>query len=182
MQTATQQGSELTIEKKLTLLQARAKTLARPLEETEGTGLQLEVAEFHLGEETFALPSTTVREVYPLKGLTPLPCTPSCVLGVINVRGRILPVVDLASVLGIAKQQISEQSSVILMKAGELEAGIVVDLGISIRSLPLATIHPPLTTLANSRARYLQGITHEGVVVLDAAKLLPNIRLNRHEG
>ncbi len=181
MQKATQQRTGLTTEEKLSLLKARAQTLARPREETEATGLQLEVAEFHLGEETYALPSIAIREVYPLKGLTPLPCTPAFVLGVINVRGRILPVVDLASVLGLARRQISEQSTVILMKAGELEVGIVTDLGIGIRSLPLATIHPPLSTLANSRARYLQGITNEGVVVLDATKLLTSIRLGNHE-
>jgi len=182
MQTVIQQGSELTAEEKLTLLKARAKTLARLPEETRVTGLQIEVAEFHLGEEIYALPSAAIREVYPLKGLTPLPCTPSFILGVINVRGRILPVVDLASVFGMAKQQMPEQSTVILIKAGELEAGIVTDFGLSVRSLPVATIYPPLSTLTNSRVRYLQGVTSEGVAVLDAAKLLPSLRLGRHEG
>jgi purine-binding chemotaxis protein CheW len=71
---------------------------------------------------------------------------------------------------------------VILIKFEELEVGIVTDRGVSVRSLPLATIHPPLSILANSRARYLQGITNEGIVVLDTAKLLTSIRLGNHEG
>jgi len=181
LQTATQQGVAFTEEEKRALLKTRAQRLAHPLEETAATGLQLEVTEFRLGEESYALPSVAVREVYPLKGLTPLPCTPPFVLGVINVRGRILPVVDLTSLLSLAKQRLSEQSTAILIKSGELEVGIVTDLVIGVRSLPLATIHPPLSTLANSRARYLQGITDEGLVVIDATKLLSSIRLGSDE-
>ena len=182
MQTAAQQEAGLTAEEKLTLLKARAQTLAR-LPHEEGTiELQLEVAEFRLGEEIYAVPSTAVREVYPLKELTPLPCTPPFVLGVINARGHILPVIDLTSLLGLAKQQVSEQSTVILIKFEELEVGIVTDHGVSVRSLPLATIYPPLSTFANSRTPYLQGITNEGNVVLDTAKLLTSIRLGNHEG
>ncbi len=182
MQAEAQHGAALTEKEKIALLKTRAQTLARLPEETAATGLQIEIAEFRLGEETYAFPSTAVREVYALRGLTPLPCTPPYVLGIINVRGRILPVVDLTSLLGVPTQHVSEHSTVLLMKSGGLEAGIITDLIIGVRSLPLANIHPPLSTLANSRARYLQGITDEGVVVLDAAKLLGSLRQGPHEG
>lgn len=181
LQAATQQGTAFTAEEKLALLRTRAQQLAHPLEEMEAVGLQLEIVEFRLGEELYALPSTAVREVYPLKGLTPLPCTPPFVLGIINIRGRILPVVDLTSLLGLTKQRLSEQSTVILMRSGDLEVGVVTDLVIGVRSLPLATIYPPLSTLANSCACYLQGITSEGLGVIDAAKLLSSIRLGNDE-
>lgn len=181
MHATTQQGKGLTAEEKLVILKTRAQTLARTPEETTATGLQIDITEFCLGDETYAFPSTSVREVYPLKGLTPLPCTPSFVLGVINVRGRILPIVDLTTLFGLAKQYISEQSTAILLKVDTLEVGIVANLVIGVRSLPLSDIHPPLSTLANSRARYLQGITTEGLVVLDAAKLLGSIRLGDRE-
>ena len=181
MQTATQQGKGLTAEEKLVILKTRAQALARPPEDTTATGRQLDITEFRLGEETYAFPSTVVREVYPLKGLTPLPCTPAFVLGVINVRGRILPIVDLATLFGLAKPYVSEQSTAILLKIEELEVGLVTNLIIGVRSLPLAAISPPLSTLANSRARYLQGITNDGLIVLDAAKLLGSIRLGNRE-
>lgn len=181
MHAATQQVKDLTAEEKLTILKTRAQTLARTPEETKATGIQIDITEFRLGDETYAFPSTVVREVYPLKGLTPLPCTPSFVLGVINVRGRILPIIDLTTLFGLAKQYISEQSTAILLKVDSLEVGIVANLVIGVRSLPLSEIHPPLSTLANSRARYLQGITTEGLIVLDAAKLLGSIRLGDRE-
>jgi purine-binding chemotaxis protein CheW len=181
MHATTQQVKGLTAEEKLAVLKTRAQTLARTPEETTGAGLQVDITEFRLGDETYAFLSTAVREVYPLKGLTPLPCTPSFVLGVINVRGRILPIVDLTTLFGLAKQYVSEQSTAILLKVNDLEVGIVANLVIGVRSLSFAEIHPPLSTLANSRARYLQGITTEGLIILDAAKLLGGIRLGNHE-
>ncbi len=181
MHTTTQQVKGLSAEEKLAILKTRAQTLARTPEETTAAGIQVDITEFRLGDETYAFPSTAVREVYPLKGLTPLPCTPSFVLGVINVRGRILPIIDLATLFGLAKQYISEQSTAILLKVDSLEVGIVANLVVGVRSLPLSEIHPPLSTLANSRARYLQGITTEGLIVLDAAKLLGSIRLGDRE-
>lgn len=181
MHATTQQVKCLTAEEKLAILKTRAQTLARTPEETTVTGFQIDITEFRLGDEIYAFPSTSVREVYPLKGLTPLPCTPSFVLGVINVRGRILPIVDLTTLFGLTKQYISEQSTAILLKVDTLEVGIVANLVIGVRSLPLSELHPPLSTLANSRARYLQGITTEGLVVLDAAKLLGSIRLEDGE-
>jgi len=181
MHATTQQVKDLTAEEKLAILKTRAQALARTPEETAATGLQIDITEFHLGDETYAFPSTAVREVYPLKGLTPLPCTPPFILGVINVRGRILPIVDLTILFNVAKQYISEQSTAILLRVDELEVGIVTNLVIGVRSLPLSAIHPPLSTLANSRARYLQGITTDGLIVLNAAKLLGSIRLGNRE-
>ena len=175
------QGTVSSEEDKLSILKARAKSLAHIPEETATTSLQLEIAAFTLGEEAYALPSTSVREVYPLKGLTPLPCTPAFVLGVINVRGRILPIIDLTFLLGLAKQQVTDQSIVIIMRWKEIEVGLVTNSAVNIRSLPLSTVHPPLSTLANSRARYLSGITNDGIVILDAAKLLSSIRVGPHE-
>jgi len=181
MHTATQQENGLTAEEKLVILKTRAQALARAPEATVVTGLQVDITEFRLGDETYAFPSTVVREVYPLKGLTPLPCTPSFILGVINVRGRILPIIDLTTLFGLANRYVLEQNTAILVKVDELEVGIVANLVIGVRSLPLSEVHPPLSTLANSRARYLQGITTEGLIVLDAAKLLGSIRLGDRE-
>jgi purine-binding chemotaxis protein CheW len=181
LHSATQQTKGLSSEKKLTILKSRAQALARTPEETTASGQQIDITEFCLGDETYAFPSTVVREVYPLKGLTPLPCTPSFVLGVINVRGRIFPIVDLTALFGLAKQYVSEQSTAILLKVDNFEVGIVTNTVLGVRSLPHSEIHPPLSTLANSRARYLQGITTEGLIVLDAAKLLRSIQLGDRE-
>ncbi len=55
----------------------------------------IELVEFTLARGRYALEAKHVREVYPLRGLTPLPCTPSFILGIINVRGQLMAVTDL---------------------------------------------------------------------------------------
>ena len=76
------------------ILKARARALAR--ESGAGTVVQtIEVIEFLLAYERYAMELDHVREVFPLKEITPLPGTPPFVLGIINVRGQIVSVVDL---------------------------------------------------------------------------------------
>ncbi len=76
-------------------LKERARALAREAAGIEEDESHLEVVEFMLAHERYALELTHIREVYPLKELTPLPGTPDFVLGIINVRGQILSIVDI---------------------------------------------------------------------------------------
>ena len=76
------------------VLKARAREMARESIAT-GTAERIEVVEFLLAGETYAVESRYVRAIHPLTSLAPLPCTPSFVLGIANVRGEILSVVDI---------------------------------------------------------------------------------------
>jgi len=84
------------------ILRDRAQVLARPPEQAAAADTLFELLEFRLAQERYAVETRYVREVYPLKDLTPLPCTPPFVLGVVNVRGHILPVLDLKKFFGPA--------------------------------------------------------------------------------
>ncbi len=77
------------------LMQQRARELARPLADGAAEGEHIEVLEFILAHERYAIETAWVQEVYPLRQLTPLPGTPAFVLGVVNVRGKIISVMDL---------------------------------------------------------------------------------------
>ncbi len=77
------------------ILRARARVLARPPQSIPAAETSLEVVEFRLAQECYALETRFVNVVYPLKDLTPLPCTQPFVLGIVNVRGRITPVIDV---------------------------------------------------------------------------------------
>src|SRR5450631_2119917 len=91
----TNVGRELTPDEKQGILRKRAKALARQLEQDHDAGTGLDILEFLLSYETYAIEMCWVAETYPLKDLTPLPCTPAFVAGIINVRGRILSVIDI---------------------------------------------------------------------------------------
>ena len=75
------------------VLKNRAKELARPPETEDGDIRLVEIVEFTLGQEHYAFPSSEVQEVFHLTEITPLPSVPPFVVGVTNVRGRILSVI-----------------------------------------------------------------------------------------
>ena len=81
------------------LLKARARKLAQEEIKADSDLEILDVIVFCLASETYGIESAYVREVYPLKDFTPLPGTPPFVLGIINVRGQIISVVDPKKVL-----------------------------------------------------------------------------------
>ena len=77
------------------VLEERALALAIEPARAEADDEWIEVVEFTLAHERYAVASEHVREVYPLEDFTPLPCTPHFVLGIINLRGEILSVIDI---------------------------------------------------------------------------------------
>jgi purine-binding chemotaxis protein CheW len=166
---------------KLAILKARALEIAKAPEATESSTLQLEVTEFRFGEEIYAFASTSVREVYSPKGITPLPCTPPFILGIVNVRGRILPIIDIKPLFGQQSPPKRTLNKVIIIHAEGMEVGLLADTIVGVRAISTLAIHPPLPTLAESQSRYIRGITNDGTMILDAALLLTGSRLGSRE-
>ncbi|HUU30036.1 MAG TPA: chemotaxis protein CheW [archaeon] len=157
---------------KKNILKARAKILAREPEREKKAEEYLEVVEFLLAYETYALETAYIREVYPLKELTPLPCVPPFVLGIINVRGRILSVIDLKKFFGLPEKGLTDLNKVVILHKDEMEFGILADKILGVRFIARKEIQPSLPTLTEIRAEYLKGVTREREVVLEAIKLL----------
>lgn len=178
IQAAAAQATTLSARDKQALLKARAQALARITEQTEVTGAQIAITEFILASETYAFESASVHEVYPLKGLTPLPCLPSFVLGVMSVRSRILPVIDIKPLLNLPKKQMNEVSKIIILQTERMEVGILTDIVLGVRTILANTLHPPLLTLRGPHVQYLKGVTSEGVAVLDGPRLLTSTRFS----
>jgi len=167
-----EQGLSLTPEKKREILKKRAKALAREPEIVEGTQRDLEIVEFLLSYETYGIESSFVREVYPLHEITPLPGTPSFVLGIINVRGQILSVLDLRKFFDLSEKGLTDLNKVIIIHDEKMEFGILADAVTGILKISLDMIQPALPTLTGIRAEYLKGVTDKRVVILDAKKIL----------
>ncbi len=178
--TTTQEPAQL-MKEKLAILKARAHALAQMPEEAEPLTLQLEITEFRLGGETYACASSSVCEVYPLKGLTPLPCTPTFILGIINVRRRILPVIDVKPLLGLPSLSAREFGKIVIVHAEGMEVGLLADTIVGVRVISTTILHPSLPTFTESQIRYIRGITSDGTTLLDAIKLLTGSRLGNHK-
>jgi purine-binding chemotaxis protein CheW len=172
--------SEAQTEEKKKILKARAEVLSKEPEAKEGIGESLEVVEFLLAQERYGIESSYVREVYPLKDLTPLPRTPPFVLGIINIRGRILSVIDIKKLFDLPERGLTDLNKVIIVRHGMMEMGILADAVIGVASILLSDIQPSLPTLTGVRQRYSKGVTKGPMVILDGAKLLtdPDLVVN----
>ena len=159
------------------VLKARAQALARQPGQAEAAGEHIEVVEFVLAHERYAVETRYVREVYPLENLTPLPCTPAFVLGVVNLRGEILSVIDLKKFFELPEKGLTDLNMVIVLEAESMLFGILADAVLGVRRVSVAEIQPSLPTLTGVREAYLRGVTAGRTVILDAEKLLADERI-----
>jgi len=154
------------------LLEERARELAcepeRPREEKDS----LTVLEFDLAYEKYAIELSHIREVYPLRDITPIPCTPRFIKGMVNLRGKILTVLDLKAFFQLPDKGFSDMNKVIVVHVGGMESGILADAIGEVRSLSLDAIQSTIPTLAGIQETYVRGITAGGLVVLDVARIL----------
>jgi purine-binding chemotaxis protein CheW len=173
---ALERGCTLTEEAQRLRLQERARALACvPAEERPQACL--DVVEFLLAYEQYGIASAYVREVYPLRDYTPLPCTPPFVLGIVNVRGQILSVLDLKKFFDLPDRGLTDRHKVIILQSDHMEFGILADAILGVRAIPYSALQPSLPTLTGVRADYLLGITPEHTAILDAQRLLSDDRL-----
>jgi purine-binding chemotaxis protein CheW len=163
------------------ILRSRARALARPTERIPPVDTLIELLEFRLAQERYAVETVYVREVYPLRNLTPLPCVPPFVLGVVNVRGQILPVLDIKKFFGLPEQGLTDLHRIVVVRDNGIELGLLADVVVAVRSIPVESLQSSLPTLTEIRAEYLKGVTAERLVVLDLARILADPKIVIHE-
>lgn len=159
------------------ILHARALELARPQENHEAAAATLQIVEFVLARETHAVETAFVREVCPLREITPVPCTPPFVLGILNVRGQIVTVIDLKKLFDLPDSGITDLNKVLIVRAGDMEVGFLADAVIGGRQIDPHDLQPSLPTLTGIRAEYLRGVTGARLIVLDVEKILSDKRI-----
>lgn len=159
------------------MLADRAKQLARePVMQDEAVE-RLHLVEFCLAYEEYGIETSYVREIYPLVDLTPLPGTPSFVLGIANVRGQIVSVIDIKRFFGLPDRGLTNLNQLIIVRNDEIELGILADEVLGVRSIGREELQPPLPTMTGIRAEYLRGITGGRLAVLDMEHILGDRRI-----
>jgi purine-binding chemotaxis protein CheW len=159
------------------ILKVRAQALGRKSEPVEAIGERIEVVEFILAQERYAVESEHVRDVYPLEHLTPVPCTPAFVLGIVNLRGEILSVIDIKKFFDLPDKGLTDLNKVIVLESGSMRFGILADAIVGVHAIPVVDIQASLPTLTGIREEYLKGVTPGRTVILDAEKLLADERI-----
>ena len=129
---------------------------------------------FELRGQELALPIGDVRETLPIQPITRVVLTPACLAGVFSLRGDIVPAIDLAVLLGLARTEVSEDSRIVVVEDTGNTIGIVVDRLRDLRTIQEA-LEPAPANLPATVAQLLLGVaaTTTGTVrVLDARAIL----------
>jgi purine-binding chemotaxis protein CheW len=159
------------------VLRARALALARRPVEPPAADTLIELLEFRLAHERYAVETRHVREVHPLRSLTPLPCAPAFVRGIVNVRGRITAVLDIKRFFELPEIGLTDLHRVVLIQGHGMEIGLLADAIVGVRAIAAQDLQDQLPTLTGIRADYLKGVTAQGLVVLDVPRLLQDPRI-----
>ena len=155
------------------ILQTRAQTLALEASSLgEDVEDAVEVLEFTLAYERYAVETQYVNQVAMLEQLIPLPCTPDFVLGIVNLRGAILPVLDLKNFFELPVKGLTDLNKIIVLQSEKILFGILADEIVGVRNILLREVQSSLPTLTGVRKDYLRGVTPERITLLDAEKLL----------
>lgn len=123
--------------------------------------------EFSLGEELYAIPLLKVREVIARPETTPVPFTPKHFLGIMNLRGQVISVLDLRDKLVIKNKNDTKETAVIIVDMDPIFLGVVVDSVNSVLTLKTSEINVTPTIESDKKTDYISGIYQkEGVLVL----------------
>ncbi len=163
------------------VLEGRAAKLAKIPLDGQASRERTEIVEFLIAHERYGIESGYVREVYQVREYTPVPCTPPFVLGVINVRGRITPVLDIRKFFGLPDRERGDVYRVLILQSDAMEFGVLADEIIGVVRICPTDLQATLPTLNGVRIEYLKGISPDRLTVLDAGKMLADPNLLVHE-
>ncbi len=178
---ALESDGNLAPEKVARILRDRALALAKPLKEAPVRTEELELLVFSLAQERFGIETAHVLEIFSLLGLTPVPSVPPFVLGVVNHRGRILPVLDLRKLFQLSAQGIAERGQVVAVTAAGMTFGIVADAVPGTVRVAIEDVSVPPMTVTGDDQALIRGVTQDMVAVLDLVALARDRRLMVNE-
>jgi purine-binding chemotaxis protein CheW len=154
------------------ILKKRALNLAIETVKQREISTIIDIIEFTIGGEMYGIESAYVSEVYPLKAFTPLPGVPNFILGIVNVRGQIFPVVDLKKFFNLPPMGLGELNKVIIIHNQNMEFGILADEIIGTNTIHLEDIVPVPLSVKGIGEKFLRGVTKNQIILLSAENIL----------
>ncbi len=130
---------------------------------------------FELGGETYALPVSHVLEILRVTGITRVPHAPRVIRGVTNMRGKVLPVVDLRVRLGLESAETTPCSRILVVTSRGRLIGLLVDAVQQVERIDMQTVQPPPSDVMTQQSDYIAGVCQSGArlaILLDAARVL----------
>lgn len=135
-----------------------------------------QVVIFRLADEEFGIEIVQTREIIRMQDITPMPKAPEFIRGVINLRGQIIAVMNLAKKFGLKEKEQSEKMRIIVTEVKENTLGLIVDEVLEVLRIPENNIEPaPEMIQSNIDAEFIKGvgkIENRLIILLDVEKIL----------
>jgi purine-binding chemotaxis protein CheW len=135
----------------------------------------LQVVGFRIGNETFGVRIASVREIVRVPEITSVPSAPETVEGVINLRGKIIPVMDLRKRFGHVDIQPDKKNRILVVELQNKLIGLIVNAASEVLKIPPSEIEAPGSVFAEGESSYVTGVGKlKGrlIILLDVSKLL----------
>ena len=136
---------------------------------------------FVLGKEEYGLEILIVREIIGIMDITQVPQTPSFVTGVINLRGKVIPVINLRLKFGMEEEEYTKETCIIVVEAGSVLIGIIVDTVSEVIDITDNDIEPTPSFGSNIKSDFILGmgkVKDQVKILLDIGKVLSDINLD----
>lgn len=135
----------------------------------------LQLVTFRLGKEEFSMDILKVQEIIRIMDITRVPRTPDFIEGVINLRGRVTPVLDLRKRFGLPADEKTNETRIIVVDIDNRTVGLKVDAVSEVLRLPADTVEPPPSLITGAESDYIKGVGKlDGrlIILLDVSKIL----------
>ena len=130
---------------------------------------------FKVGQEVFGVDIVAVEGIVKIQELTRIPQAPAYMEGITNLRGSVLPVIDLARRLGMPDQGRTQEARIMVVFAGEVKLGMIVSAVLEVLTIESSIIEPPPPMASTVNTEYIVGIVNiekRLIILLDLVKVL----------
>lgn len=146
-------------------------------EEVEADQKLIQLVTFSIGEEEFGVNILQVQEIIRTMEITNVPRAPEFVEGVINLRGKVIPIVDMRSRFGLESKDHDKYTRIIVVEIGMIIVGFVVDSVSEVLRIPASSVQPPPPVVAGMDSDYIDGVgklEDRLLILLDLDSLIDN--------
>ena len=143
---------------------------------------ELHIVGFRVGRETFGVPISLVHEIVRVPEITAVPDAPACVEGVINLRGKIVSIIDLRKRFGERQIQGSRKNRILVAEVEGKLVGLVVDTASEVLKIPAGEVEAPPSALEEGDSNYITGVGKLNgrlILLIDLTKVLQRGELRR---
>jgi len=121
-------------------------------------GAEMQLVVFELGDESYGVDISRVQDINRMQEITEIPHAPESVVGVINLRGRVIPVIDLRKRFGLPEAVHTKDTRIVVVHLEGNLIGVIVDAVSQVLRIPADIVEPPSPVLAGVDSKYLRGI------------------------